>query len=225
VNSSLASRRRPPSRGGRSTAATQLVMSSTSNNVEMGRPSAETARLEAQAAQAMAAGDYARLAQLATALAMAKDQQPQPQQQAEEEEEEQQQQDDESGEEEEEEEEAAAAEEVADENEDGEGKQRTIEERLAALPPEKRRVGRWQPAEYRETLDELLASGSLGSAGEQTPYGRAAHDDHGGGSEGHEAVGDGWEEALAASRAAEAAVSRRTLRRLRVSAAAPVARV
>jgi hypothetical protein len=221
VNSSLASRRRPPSRGGRSTAATQLVMSSTSNNVEMGRPSAETARLEAQAAQAMAAGDYARLAQLATALAMAKDQQPQPQQQAEEEEEEQQ--DDESGEKEEEEE--AAAEEAADENEDGEGKQRTIEERLAALPPEKRRVGRWQPAEYRETLDELLASGSLGSAGEQTPYGRAAHDDHGGGSEGHEAVGDGWEEALAASRAAEAAVSRRTLRRLRVSAAAPVARV
>jgi hypothetical protein len=196
-------------------------MSSTSNNVEMGRPSAETARLEAQAAQAMAAGDYARLAQLATALAMAKDQQPQPQQQAEEEEEEQQ--DDESGEKEEEEE--AAAEEAADENEDGEGKQRTIEERLAALPPEKRRVGRWQPAEYRETLDELLASGSLGSAGEQTPYGRAAHDDHGGGSEGHEAVGDGWEEALAASRAAEAAVSRRTLRRLRVSAAAPVARV
>eukprot|EP01047_Picozoa_sp_COSAG01_P008550 COSAG01_NODE_338_length_18671_cov_259.238154_17_plen_197_part_00 len=196
-------------------------MSSTSNNVEMGRPSAETARLEAQAAQAMAAGDYARLAQLATALAMAKDQQPQPQQQAEEEEEEQQ--DDESGEKEEEE--AAAAEEAADENEDGEGKQRTIEERLAALPPEKRRVGRWQPAEYRETLDELLASGSLGSAGEQTPYGRAAHDDHGGGSEGHEAVGDGWEEALAASRAAEAAVSRRTLRRLRVSAAAPVARV
>lgn len=221
MNSSLASRRRPPSRGGRSTAATQLVMSSTSNNVEMGRPSAETARLEAQAAQAMAAGDYARLAQLATALAMAKDQQPQPQQQAEEEEEEQQ--DDESGEKEEEEE--AAAEEAADENEDGEGKQRTIEERLAALPPEKRRVGRWQPAEYRETLDELLASGSLGSAGEQTPYGRAAHDDHGGGSEGHEAVGDGWEEALAASRAAEAAVSRRTLRRLRVSAAAPVARV